>query len=125
MKNYEVKQVIKSRYSQCAAVGGVTTTCCCAGEPTASSGFAADHGLYSKEELSLVPEVSRSLSIGCGNPTGLAELQPGEVVVDFGCGAGMDVILAAHRVSPRGNVVGVDFSPQMIDRAKQAAIEAR
>ncbi len=125
MKNYEVKQVIKSRYSQCAAVGGVTTTCCCAGEPTASSGFAADHGLYSKEELSLVPEVSRSLSRGCGNPTGFAELQPGEVVVDFGCGAGMDVILAAHRVSPRGNVVGVDFSPQMIDRAKQAVLEAR
>ena len=102
----------------------MTTTCCCGSEPTSSSGFAADHGLYSKEELSLVPELSRSLSRGCGNPTGFAELQPGEVVVDFGCGAGIDVILAAHRVSPGGNVVGVDFSPQMIDRARQAAIEA-
>jgi len=124
MKAYEVKQAIKSRYSQCAQAGEAATTCCCASEPAASSGFAADHGLYSKEELSLIPEISRSLSRGCGNPTGFAQLQPGEVIVDFGCGAGIDIILAAHRVSPGGNVVGVDFSPQMIDRAKRAASEA-
>ena len=120
MKTYDVKQTIKSRYNQCAKAGVTTTTCCCASESAPSSGFAADHGLYSKEELSLIPVISRNLSRGCGNPTGFAELQPGEVVVDFGCGAGIDIILAAHSISPGGSVVGVDFSTQMIDRAKQA-----
>ena len=89
-----------------------------------TSSYTTEHGLYSKKELSLVPEISRSLSRGCGNPTGFAELQPGEVVVDFGCGAGIDAILAAHKVMPGGKVVGLDFSAQMIDRARQAVSEA-
>jgi ubiquinone/menaquinone biosynthesis C-methylase UbiE len=71
-----------------------------------------------------VPEIGINLSRGCGNPTGFANLQPGEVVVDFGCGAGIDVILAAHRVGEKGRVVGLDFAPQMIERAKQAVIES-
>jgi SAM-dependent methyltransferase len=70
----------------------------------------------------LVPEIGINLSRGCGNPTGFANLQPGEVVVDFGCGAGIDVILAAHKVGKQGRVVGLDFAPQMIERAKQAVI---
>lgn len=69
-----------------------------------------------------MPEIGINLSRGCGNPTGFANLQPGEVVVDFGCGAGIDVILAAHRVGRQGRVVGLDFAPQMIERAKQAFI---
>jgi len=72
-----------------------------------------------------VPEIGINLSRGCGNPTGFAKLQPGEVVVDFGCGAGIDVILAAHRVGEQGRVVGLDFAPQMIERAKQAVIDSR
>ena len=70
----------------------------------------------------MVPEIGINLSRGCGNPTGFANLQPGEVVVDFGCGAGIDVILAAHKVGGQGQVVGLDFAPQMIERAKQAVI---
>lgn len=69
-----------------------------------------------------MPDIGINLSRGCGNPTGFADLQPGEVVVDFGCGAGIDVILAAHRVGRQGRVVGLDFAPQMIERAKQAVI---
>ncbi len=72
----------------------------------------------------MVPEIGINLSRGCGNPTGFANLQPGEVVVDFGCGAGIDVILAAHKVGKQGRVVGLDFAPQMIDRAKQAVISS-
>jgi len=68
----------------------------------------------------LVPEIGINLSRGCGNPTGFANLQPGEVVVDFGCGAGIDVILAAHKVGKQGRAVGLDFAPQMIERAKEA-----
>ena len=83
-----------------------------------------DQGLYGEAELSLVPEVALNLSRGCGNPTGFADLQPGDLVVDFGCGGGIDIILAAHKVGPQGKVVGVDFAPQMIERATQAVAEA-
>lgn len=71
-----------------------------------------------------MPEVALNLSRGCGNPTGFANLQPGEVVVDFGCGGGIDIILAARKVGPRGRAVGIDFAPQMIERARQALVEA-
>lgn len=83
-----------------------------------------DQSLYGQAELALVPEGALNLSRGCGNPTGFANLQPGEVVVDFGCGGGIDVILALHKVGPQGKVVGIDFAPQMIARAKQAVAEA-
>ncbi|HAK60991.1 MAG TPA: arsenite S-adenosylmethyltransferase [Nitrospiraceae bacterium] len=71
-----------------------------------------------------MPEIALNISRGCGNPTGFANLQPGDVVVDFGCGAGIDVILAAHKVGEKGKVIGLDFAPQMIERAKQAVAEA-
>jgi SAM-dependent methyltransferase len=87
-------------------------------------GFAVEQALYSQEELSLVPEIALNLSRGCGNPTGFANLQAGEVVVDFGCGGGIDVILATHRIGSRGRVIGIDFSHEMIERARQAVAEA-
>ena len=71
-----------------------------------------------------MPEVALNLSRGCGNPTGFANLQPGDVVVDFGCGGGIDIILAAHKVGSQGRVIGIDGAPQMIERAKQAVTEA-
>ena len=70
-----------------------------------------------------MPEIALNLSRGCGNPTGFANLQPGEVVVDFGCGGGIDVILAAHKVGEQGRVVGIDFASQMVEQAKQAVAE--
>ena len=72
-----------------------------------------------------MPELALNLSRGCGNPTGFANLQPGEVVMDFGCGGGIDAILAAHKVGEQGKVCGIDLAPQMIERAKQAVSEAR
>jgi len=119
----DIKQVITVRYGKYAETGSRGSPCC-AGEATASLSFAAEHGLYSQKELSLVPELARSLSRGCGNPTRFANVQPGEVVVDFGCGAGIDVILAACKAGPSGKVFGVDFTTQMIERAKQAVAEA-
>ena len=74
--------------------------------------------------LCLAPELALHLSRGCGNPTGFANLHPGDVVVDFGCGGGIDVILAAHKVGRQGRVVGIDFAHQMIERAKQAVTDA-
>ncbi|MGO9567106.1 MAG: methyltransferase domain-containing protein [Desulfomonilaceae bacterium] len=83
-----------------------------------------DQGFYGESELSSVPELARNLSRGCGNPTGFADLKLGDVVVDFGCGGGIDVILAARKVGAQGRVVGIDSAHQMIERAKQAVAEA-
>ncbi|MFQ5892083.1 MAG: methyltransferase domain-containing protein, partial [Candidatus Methanofastidiosia archaeon] len=119
----KIKQVVKERYGKSAEKGGKKEPCC-PSEAGTSSSFASAHGLYLQEELSFIPEIALNLSKGCGNPTGFANLQPGEVVVDFGCGGGIDVILASNKVGPLGKVIGVDFAPQMIERAKQAVAEA-
>ena len=123
-KDMDVKEVIKGRYDACAEQGGGEGAACCAGETAANPSFAAEHGLYSQEELSQVPETAFTLSRGCGNPTGFADLQSDEVVVDFGCGAGIDVVLAAQRAGPSGKVLGVDFAPHMIERARQTVKDA-
>ena len=120
----EIKEIVKARYGKCAETGMSTASSCCAIEASKSSGFATDHGLYTQEDISLIPETALSLSRGCGNPTGFAALQQGEIVVDFGCGAGVDVILAAQKITPNGKVIGVDFASEMIERAKQAIDEA-
>jgi SAM-dependent methyltransferase len=125
IKPEDVKGSVKGRYDACAERGGGEEAVCCPGETPASPSFAAEHGLYSQEELSLVPETAFTLSRGCGNPTGFADITQDEVVVDFGCGAGIDVVLAAHKVGAGGKVVGVDFAPHMIERAKQAVAEVK
>lgn len=117
-----IPQIVRSRYGAFAKSGGQRESCCTTAE--ASPSFAVDHGLYSEAEMALVPEISRDLSRGCGNPTGFANLQPGEAVVDFGCGGGIDVILAAQQVGAEGKVVGIDMTPEMIDRAKEAVAKA-
>ena len=120
---HEIKQVAKSRYSKFAETGG-SKDFCWPSKQQPGSGYAIDQGLYSQEELSSAPEIALNLSRGCGNPTGFANLESGDVVVDFGGGGGIDVILAAHKVGRDGKVVGIDFAPPMIERAKQAVIEA-
>ncbi len=125
MNSEEVLQTVKNRYDKAAESYGTATKSCCAVVAAGdSAGFAAQHGLYTPSDLESVPEVSVKLSRGCGNPVGFAELGPGEVVVDLGCGAGIDVILAARRVTPGGKVIGVDFAPHMIERARQSVGES-
>lgn len=125
MKSEGILQIVKERYDKAAEEASAAAGSCC-GSPLAlaSSGFAAQHGLYTPADLASVPKIAANLSRGCGNPVSFAGLQPGEVVVDFGCGAGIDVILAARQVTPDGRVIGVDFAPHMIERAKQAVAEA-
>jgi SAM-dependent methyltransferase len=92
------------------------TSCC-------GSGCCSAEGaeLYSSEELSLVPQESATVSYGCGNPTAIASLQPGEVVLDLGSGGGIDCFLAAQRVGPAGYVYGVDMTDEMLDLARRNA----
>lgn len=120
----EIKQIVKERYGKCAEAGMSMAASCCPIEAPKSPSFATEHGLYTPDDLSLIPETALGLSRGCGNPTVFAALQTGEIVVDFGCGAGIDVILAAQKVTPSGKVIGVDFASEMIGRAKQTVAEA-
>jgi SAM-dependent methyltransferase len=81
--------------------------------------FAKSIG-YSEEELSAIPDDS-NLALGCGNPTALAGLKEGEIVLDLGSGAGLDCFLAATRVGPDGKVIGVDMTPEMVEKARDNA----
>jgi SAM-dependent methyltransferase len=120
----DISQEVRRRYGAFAETGGHKEACCAATAAEAASAYAVDQGLYGDDELALVPEGALDLSRGCGNPTGFAALAGGEAVVDFGCGGGIDVILAAHKVGPEGRVVGVDFTPQMIERARENVAKA-
>jgi SAM-dependent methyltransferase len=91
---------------------------CCSG-PESAEQIARRVG-YSEDELHAVP-AGANLGVGCGNPTALAELRPGEVVLDLGCGAGFDAFLAAQAVGPTGRVIGVDMTEAMLERARENA----
>jgi SAM-dependent methyltransferase len=100
--------------------GCCTTTCC--GASTQSAREHAERIGYDAADLDGAPAES-NLGLGCGNPTALAALQPGEVVLDLGAGAGFDALIAAKRVGPKGRVIGVDMTPEMLERARRAAVE--
>src|SRR5215831_7841472 len=103
---------VQSRYGSVAASG-------LSGDDPGVRDVAEAFG-YSPEELASIP-AEANLGLSCGNPTAFASLRPGETVVDLGCGAGLDVLLAAARVGPAGQAVGIDMTPEMIERAKQNA----
>ena len=75
---------------------------------------------YTPEELASIP-AEANMGLSCGNPTAFANLRPGETVVDLGCGGGLDVLLAAPKVGPTGKAIGIDMTPEMIDRARRNA----
>jgi arsenite methyltransferase len=78
---------------------------------------------YSKEEIKNVPAGAVKLGLGCGNPTALAMLRPGQTVLDLGSGAGMDAFVAANKVGPQGRVIGIDMTPEMVAKANLFASE--
>lgn len=92
---------------------------CCAPQSKAPTGTARKLG-YSDDELSAAPE-GANMGLGCGNPTAIASLTAGETVVDLGSGGGFDCFLAAEKVGPTGGVIGVDMTPEMIEKARRNA----
>jgi len=112
METSEIKTVVRERYAGFAEKG----TSCCGG--TSACGPVSIEIGYSEEELRSAPE-GADLGLGCGNPVAVASLREGETVLDLGSGPGLDCFLAAHRVGPSGRVIGVDMTPQMLDRARQ------
>ncbi len=114
----EIKKFVKERYAEIASRGVSCCPSCCACN-TDIVEQAKSMG-YSEQELRNVPE-GAVMGLGCGNPTALAELKEGETVLDFGAGGGLDVFLAAQRVGETGNVIGVDMTPGMVEKAKENA----
>ena len=96
-----------------------TSSCC--GDTGTTQNYSSNLG-YSEEEQKSVPQGS-DLGLGCGNPTALASIKEGEIVVDLGSGAGFDCFLAANKVGGKGKVIGVDMTPQMIDTARENAFK--
>ncbi|MBI4216710.1 MAG: arsenite methyltransferase [Chloroflexi bacterium] len=120
-----IKTFVRIQYAALAQRAGS----CCAPEATSArpEGAASVEQLYGKEKLASLPEGATAIAAGCGDPTALAELKPGEVVLDLGSGGGIDCLLAAERVGPRGRVIGIDLTPEMVEVARQnaAAVEAK
>jgi arsenite methyltransferase len=118
MEKKKIKEVVKGRYAQIAKQD--QQSCCPSCGCGASSLLQAKGIGYSREDLEHVPGES-AMGLGCGNPTTIAELKPGEVVLDLGSGAGVDVFLAANKVGDTGKVIGVDMTEEMVERAKSIA----
>lgn len=116
----ELKTAVKSRYSE-VAEGTATCGSLCGCTENASD-LAESFG-YTAEELAAIPE-GANLGLSCGNPQAVAALKPGEVVMDLGSGAGFDVFLASPKVGPSGQVIGVDMTDAMLERARAYAEKA-
>jgi arsenite methyltransferase len=117
----DVKQVVKSKYGEAAMrVAQGATSSCCGGAPASLSGCdPITSNLYDALQADEVPEKAMLASLGCGNPTALAELKPGETVLDLGSGGGIDVLLSARRVGPTGLAFGLDMTDEMLALADE------
>lgn len=115
MKKRETQKIVREAYGKIAQG---EKGCGCECGPSAKE-FAKSIG-YSDEELKIIPEEA-NLALGCGNPTALASLKKGEIVLDLGSGAGFDCFLAASKVGANGKVIGVDMTPEMIEKARENA----
>lgn len=115
----DMKKAVREGYAKVAKEGsccsGPITNCC--GQTDIAKEISSGIG-YSQEDMDKVPEGS-NLGLGCGNPIALASLKKGETVLDLGSGAGFDCFLAAERVGPEGKVIGVDMTPEMLEKARE------
>jgi arsenite methyltransferase len=119
MNDPSITEIVRDKYAQ-AALRVVTGERGCCG--SASSRSACDPvtgNLYAAEETTALPEEAVRASLGCGNPTALAQLRPGEVVLDLGSGGGIDVLLSAQRVGPTGKAYGLDMTDEMLTLARE------
>lgn len=113
----DIREYVTGRYGAAArearsSAGPVTEPCCADGCGCGPAG-------YVPEELAAVPVEAADISLGCGNPVAVADLRPGEVVLDLGAGGGLDVLLSARRVGPRGKVYGLDMTGDMVALARE------
>jgi SAM-dependent methyltransferase len=114
-----IREVVREKYAEAArrVVIGRSASCC--GGETTCGPDPMTQDLYSALETSVLPEEAVLASLGCGNPTALAELKPGETVLDLGSGGGIDVLLSARRVGPTGKAYGLDMTDEMLELARE------
>ena len=118
--NSDIKEVVKEKYGQAALRVTSGGSCCCGAAP--ADQHCADpitSNLYDAGQTGTLPETAVLASLGCGNPTALAELKPGETVLDLGSGGGIDVLLSAQRVGPAGKAYGLDMTDEMLALANE------
>jgi len=124
MSNTDIKEVVKERYGQAAlrVKSGGAASCCdttSAGNSACGCGDPIMANLYDSAQAGQIPEEALLASLGCGNPTALAQLNPGETVLDLGSGGGIDVLLSAKRVGPTGKAYGLDMTDEMLALANE------
>jgi arsenite methyltransferase len=120
MSAQDVKDLVKEKYGQAALRVTTGGSCCCGAAP--ADQHCVDpitSGLYDAAQVGQLPDTAVLASLGCGNPTALAELKPGEVVLDLGSGGGIDVLLSARRVGPTGKAYGLDMTDEMLALANE------
>lgn len=125
----QIRQNVRGRYQKIAVKKvEAASSCCstadsCCDTPTDYDAISARMG-YSSEDLAAAPK-GANLGLGCGNPQAIAELQPGEHVLDLGSGGGFDCFLASRQIGNEGHVIGVDMTPEMISRARDNALKGK
>ena len=117
----DIREVVKEKYGEAAlrARTAGKSSCCGTASCCSADGDPVTSNLYEESEKSAVPEQAVRASLGCGNPTALAELKEGETVLDLGSGGGIDVLLSARRVGPRGKAYGLDMTDEMLALARE------
>ena len=120
MSTTNIKEVVRERYGQAALRVKAGGSSCCGAAP--ASGLSCDpitSNLYDSSQAAQIPEEAILASLGCGNPTALAKLNPGEIVLDLGSGGGIDILLSARRVGPTGKAFGLDMTDEMLALANE------
>ncbi len=119
-----IKDYVKERYGSLSKqVGSCCSSSCCGSETAGTQDILYALNNYMNEDLQDLPSGATEISLGCGNPTALLQLNEGDVVLDLGSGGGIDCFIAAKRVGDRGKVIGVDMTPEMIELARRNATE--
>ena|SRR6266481_7483442 len=120
MSTVDIKEVVKEKYGKAARrVAAGEANSCCGASACGTDVDPITSGLYDSSQTGLVPEAAVKASLGCGNPTALAQLNPGETVLDLGSGGGIDVLLSAKRVGATGKAYGLDMTDDMLALARE------
>jgi ubiquinone/menaquinone biosynthesis C-methylase UbiE len=127
MNDTNIKKTVKEKYGQAALRAKTAGSSCCGASPSSGCCDPISSNLYDANQTGELPQEAVLASLGCGNPTALANLNPGEVVLDLGSGGGIDVLLSAKRVGPTGKAYGIDMTDEMLalanENKKNAGVE--
>ena len=119
MSETNIKETVKEKYGQAALRVQSGGSSCCGASASSAGADPITSNLYDAHQANQIPEAAMLASLGCGNPTALAKLNPGETVLDLGSGGGIDVLLSARRVGPTGKAYGLDMTDEMLALANE------